>query len=227
MLSSMCGRYARHSSVHEFAELFGAQGELELEEAYNVAPTQQVLAVREASPGQRRLDMLRWGLVPFWSKGPDSRYSMINARAETLAKKPAYRAAFKVRRCLIAANGFYEWQRSVDGKQPFFIGLPDGGALAMAGLWERWEGGGEPPLESCVIVTTEANDSLSQIHDRMPLILPPESYATWLDSGSKVGELARLLRPYSATELLAYAVSDHVNKVVNDDAACMRRLVQD
>ncbi len=225
MLSPMCGRYARHSSVHEFAELFGAQGELELAPSFNVAPTQDVLAVREEPAVGRRLRLLRWGLVPFWSKGPDNRYSMINARADTLDQKPAYRAAFRSRRCLIAANGFYEWQRSVGGKQPVFVSLADGAPFAMAGLWERWKGADERIIESCAIVTTDANECLTAIHDRMPVILRREDYETWLDPGiDDAGVLKQLLCPYPEGALLAYPVSRHVNSVANDDAECMQPL---
>jgi len=228
MFSLMCGRYARHSTVHEFAELFGAQGELELAASFNVAPTHAVLVAREAQGRERRLGLLRWGLVPYWSNGPDSRYSMINARADTVDRKPAYRAAFRKRRCLIAANGFYEWRRAGEAKQPFFIGLPEGGPFAMAGLWERWQGQDGRLIESCAIVTTEANARLAEIHDRMPVILPPSAYRTWLDRGcSDVALLKPLLRPYPAEEMLVYPVSRHVNRVANDDAACMERLPRD
>lgn len=228
MLSSMCGRYARHSSVHEFAELFRVQGELELAPSFNVAPTQEVLAAREDATGERRLGLLRWGLVPFWSKGPDTRYSMINARADTLDQKPAFRAAFRARRCLIAANGFYEWQRSMDGKQPFYIGLPDGGPFAMAGLWERWKGADGRIIESCAIVTTDANERLAEIHDRMPVILRLEDHGAWLDRSNVDAELLKkLLRPYPEGVLVAYPVSRRVNSVANDDAECMQPLTTD
>lgn len=224
----MCGRYARHSSVHEFAELFGAQAELDLAPSFNVAPTQGVLAAREAPSGERCLVLLRWGLVPYWSKGPDSRYSMINARADTVDSKPAYRAAFRRRRCLIAMNGFYEWQRAAAGKQPFFIGLLDGGPFAVAGLWERWQDPDGRVIESCAVVTTDANERLAEIHDRMPVILAPDAYRAWLDPGcADVALLKALLRPYPAEALLAYPVSRHVNSVANDDAACTQRLPED
>ncbi len=214
--------------MREFAQLLGVQGELDLEPSFNVAPTQAILVARCEEPRQRRLTLLRWGLVPFWSKGPDSRYSMINARADTIDSKPAYRAPFRKRRCLVAANGFYEWQRGATGKRPFFIGMADGSPFYMAGLWERWTGRDGTIIESCAIVTTEANGCVSDIHDRMPAILPREDYDAWLDTDlDDPNVLKALLRPYPAEAMCAYPVSTRVNSPANDDDLCMARIEED
>ena len=190
----MCGRFTQRLSWRELHELMSLIGTPQnLRPRYNVAPGQRIAAVRRADDG-RRLSMLRWGLIPFWAREPNIGYRMINARAETVAQKPAFRAAFKARRCLIPADGFYEWQRvGKSRKQPWLIGMKAGAPFAFAGLWERWEvpagltltGGlaelrpGDA-LESCTIVTTEANALVAPVHNRMPVILPPALFEPWL-----------------------------------------------
>jgi putative SOS response-associated peptidase YedK len=218
----MCGRYALHTPIERLRVHFGLQSSpVALEPRYNIAPSQPVAVVREASTG-RELVMLRWGLIPFWAKVPKTGYSMINARSETVAEKPAFRAAFRQRRCVIPADGFYEWKRAEHGKQPYHIRRRGGEVLALAGLWERWERSGQM-VESCTILVTEANDLMRPIHDRMPVILAPEDYEAWLD-GSRFDSrrLQQLLRPYGGNDLEAYPVSKFVNKPGNDDARCLQ-----
>ncbi|BBK43595.1 DUF159 family protein [Allostella vacuolata] len=216
----MCARYSITTAPEALARLFGSAGPPpNLPPRYNVAPTQKAPVVRAAGAGQmggRRLDLLRWGLIPSWSKGPDARFTMVNARADTVADKPAYRNAFRDRRCLVPVDGFYEWQATVGGKRPMRIVRPDRAPFALAGLWERWAPpGGEAPVESFTIVTTEANDRLRPIHDRMPVLLDPADWGTWLEGPS--ARAAVLMRPAPDSALVAYPVSARVGNVRNDD----------
>lgn len=219
----MCGRFARISSVDTFAALFSAPPAPALAPAYNVAPTHDLLLARNAADGGRELVTLHWGLVPHWSKGPDPKYSMINARADSVATKPAYRDAFKRRRCLIAADGFYEWQRTSRNKQPYFVRLRGGQPFAFAGLWDHWEAEGQAPIDSCTIITCDANALVAPIHERMPVILPPRLYAAWLDpQQSTPWKLSALLKPYPDTLMEAYPVGLAVNNPRNDSAALIQ-----
>jgi putative SOS response-associated peptidase YedK len=203
--------------------------QLELFDArYNIAPTQEVVVVRaDPAEGRRSAALMRWGLIPSWSKEGATGPPMINARSETLAEKPTFRTALRSRRCLIPADGFYEWQQSPGGgrgkKQPFYIHRTDGGPLAFAGLWETWSGsGGGPAIESCTIVTTAANATLRELHDRMPVVLAPGDYSLWLDpSVAEPARLSHLLAPCGEDELVAEPVSTHVNRVANDDPRCI------
>ena len=224
----MCGRFTQRLSWRELHELLGLIGTpLNLRPRYNVAPAQNIAAVRLADGG-RRLSMLRWGLIPAWAKEPNIGYKLINARSETAHQKPSFRAAFKARRCLIPADGFYEWKREGKAKQPYLIGMKDGAGFAFAGLWESWrvpEGLAltgklselEPGdvLETCTILTTEANTALAPIHPRMPVILPPDAYDPWL-AGESVP-----LAPYPAEAMTFHPVSTLVNKPANDDERCV------
>ncbi|MBU1193182.1 MAG: SOS response-associated peptidase [Gammaproteobacteria bacterium] len=215
----MCGRFARTSPVETFATLFHAQSTDELDPAYNIAPTQNLLVARNTPSGIRELVNLHWGLVPHWSKGPDAKYSMINARADTLAKKPAYRDPVKQRRCLIAADGFYEWKKTGSTKQPYFIRLRGGQPCAFAGLWDHWEIEGEPAIESCTIITCDANQLVAGIHDRMPVILPPRLYDSWMNPKlTYMNALSDLLKPYPDTLMEAWPVGRSVNNPKNDSA---------
>jgi putative SOS response-associated peptidase YedK len=199
------------------------------EPRYNIAPTQEVVVVRaDPAGGARTAALIRWGLLPSWSKGvAGSGPPMINARSETLAEKPAFRAAFRSRRCLIPADGFYEWQKSASGakgkKQPYYIHRPDGKLFAFAGLWETWKDpNASLAIESCTIVTTESNSRLRDLHDRMPVVLAPADYALWLDSRvTEPGRLQHLLAPAGDDELVAEPVTTHVNRVANDDPRCV------
>jgi putative SOS response-associated peptidase YedK len=208
---AMCGRFVQYSDPDLYAETFDLGRVCAASPRYNVAPSQDVLAVRLASDGVRELIPLRWGLVPAWSKGPDTRYSMINARAETVADKPAYRHAFRQRRCLIPSEGFYEWRVTPTGKQPCLIRRADGVPFAIAGLWETWQGG-VSALQTCTIVVSGANTLVAPVHDRMPVIIQPYDYATWLDPhNSDRTVLTALLRPADPAGWVLYPVSQRVN----------------
>lgn len=216
----MCGRYTLKTPTNVLTELF----EIEeypsaLNPSYNIAPTQEVAAVVEEDD-KRKLEMFHWGLIPSWAKDPAIGNKMINARAETASEKPSFRSAFKKRRCLILADGFYEWQKTDSGKQPFYIHMKDGSPFAFAGLWEAWKNGEE--ISSCTIITTDANDLMNEIHHRMPVILPPENYGVWLDPDFDEKEpLMDLLKPYPSDEMEAYQVSRRVNRPANNEPSCI------
>jgi len=221
----MCGRFAFYSPHEAVARLFSVAAAPAIEPRYNIAPTQFIAAVRETG-GPREVAMLYWGLVPSWAKEKAIGTRMINARAETLAEKPSFRNAFRRRRCLVLADGYYEWQRSGTVKQPYFIGFADGAPFGMAGLWERWRdpASGEP-LESCCIVTTTPAASVAQVHDRMPVIVPAEAHAEWLDPRNEATDrLARLLGPCTRPDILARPVSRRVNDARNQGPDLIEQL---
>ena len=216
----MCGRFAQKSPAKKVASKFKVEEVPPLAERYNVAPAQAVLAVRDGADA-REATFLKWGLVPRWAKDPAIGNRLINARAETVAEKPSFREAFARRRCLVPVDGFYEWSRRGDRKRPFYFHMRDGEPFAVAGLWERWEGGGEM-LETCTLLTTEANELLAPHHDRMPVIVRPEDYDLWLDAGVRRAELLQpLLRSYPYGEMSAYEVSPLVNSPSNDSPRCV------
>lgn len=215
----MCGRFAFFSSHEAMVRLFGLPpGTPAVEPRWNIAPTQYVPTVRVDQEGVRRLAMLYWGLVPGWAKEKSLGARMINARAETIAEKPSFRTAWRRRRCLVLASGYYEWQATPDGKQPYFIQRTDGDPFAMAGLWESWiETPGEPPLESCTIITTGAVPPLDRIHHRVPVVLPATAHSAWLESREPdLGALQELLAPPEADVLIAVPVSRRVNSARNE-----------
>ena len=231
----MCGRYVEVSSPALLAERFQVTEvrQKELEPSYNVAPRADVPVVAERH-GERVLDVVRWGLVPFWAKDPKIGDRMINARAESLLTSNAFKRPFERKRCIVPADGFYEWQK-VDGrraKQPWFIRRRDGEPLAFAGLWESWHDPnadeGAPSLRTCVIITTEPNELLAPIHDRMPVVLPESQWDTWLDvENHDVGALRKLLVPFPARELEAWEVSTRVNKADNNGPELLERAADD
>lgn len=220
----MCGRFVSATPPDQIAAYFGAEEpETLLEPSYNVAPTKDVYAV--LSDGSvRHVDAFHWGLVPLWAKDPKVGAKMINARAEGLATKSAYKAAFKRRRCLIPADGFYEWRKDPDApakakKQPYFIHRRDGAPIAFAGLWEVWKGADkdQEPLRSCTIITTTPNAKMAEIHDRMPVILPESAWDAWLDRDNEdLDALGRLLVPCPPELITMHPVSTEVNNVRND-----------
>ena len=181
----MCGRYSITTPVEALRRLFRFAGPTpNLAARYNVAPRQDVPVVRLADGGTRAIAMLRWGLVPFWAKDSAIGDRLINARSETAHEKPSFRAPFKARRCILPADGFYEWKKEGKAKQPYRIGLEDGGPFGLAGLWERWDDSSGGVLETCAILTCEANETLRPIHHRMPVILAPDDHGAWLDTGA-------------------------------------------
>lgn len=217
----MCGRYTLATPESWIREEFGL-GPLpfELIPRYNIAPTQEVLAIVRGPEGLRA-GWLRWGLVPFWAKHESIGNRMINARSETIAEKPAFREAFRKRRCLIVADGFYEWRQDGDGKTPVWIHLATRRPFAFAGIWERWQPPEGVPVVSCTIVTTEAIEALRPIHPRMPVILPPPARETWLDPAASPEALAEVLRTRPTEELGFHDVSTLVNSPRNDDPECI------
>ncbi len=220
----MCGRFALIVDAAVLAEVFDLDPPSDLAPRYNIAPTQALLAVRAGTSGPREWARLRWGLVPSWAKEPSIGARMINARAETAAEKPSFRSALKTRRCVVPASGFFEWAKAGAARQPHFIRFTDARVFAFAGLWERWSGE-SPPLESCTLFTTAPNELVAGLHDRMPVILPPECHEEWLRPGPLARErLAELLVPHPAAGMEAFPVSSHVNRPGNDDPECIVRL---
>jgi len=217
----MCGRFARRSTQEVLADWFG----VELEDmpwfapSYNVAPQSVQPIVRlSRDTGTREFALMRWGLVPFWAMDAKFGYSTINARAEEVASKPAYREALKRRRCLVPADAFYEWQRlDAKTKQPYAIALKSGEPYAFAGLWEHWQPKEGEPLETFTVLTTDPNAVMERIHNRMPVILEPQDYARWLEPGDPAQPPVDLLRPYSAEKMEAWPVSERVGNVRNND----------
>lgn len=216
----MCGRITFRTEPKLVAELFNISELPLFEPRYNVAPTQEVLAVRTSPKGGREAVFLKWGLIPFWSKDKSFASKAINARAETLREKPAFREAYKKRRCLIAADGFFEWKKVGKRKEPYLFELSQKRPFAFAGLWERWSDQTEV-IESCTIITTTANDLVRPLHERMPVILNPESYATWLGE-SNTTDLSGLLAPYPTDAMQTTQVSSVVNSVAHDSPDCVR-----
>ena len=224
----MCGRFTLNTTGREIARQFGLDYEIDIAPRYNIAPTQESTVVRVPDMGaDREAPMLRWGLIPFWADDKKIGNRMINARSETVADKPAYRVAFSRRRCIVPASGFYEWKKTGDGKQPYYIHAADDGLLGFAGLWESWSDDetGES-VESFTILTGEPNDKCADVHDRMPVILEPDDYGFWLDPGMKDKEALKdlVLQTYPSDALDLHPVSTHVNSPQNDDPTCIEPL---
>lgn len=223
----MCGRFTLRTPATVLTEQLlldlGVEEIPELSPRYNVAPTQAIAVVRELADEGRRCELLRWGLVPSWAKDVSIGNRMINARAETVAEKPAFRTAFRRRRCLVLADGYFEWKKEGAKKQPYYIRMRDESPFAFAGLWERWSpGGDDAALDTCTLITTDANDLTRSIHDRMPVILAPNDYALWLDPRlDDKPRLTALLRPYDSEAMIADPVSTRVNNPKHDDPACI------
>jgi len=209
----MCGRFAFYSPSEATAALFGASGSLDMKPRYNIAPTQDVATIREDAEQGRELAALRWGLVPFWAKDPSIGNRMINARAETVAEKPAFRAAYRRRRCLVLADGFYEWHKEGDGKTPYFITRASGEPFAFAGLWENWQSKeSDESIQSATLLTAAADNFMASLHHRMPVILVPETADRWLGGDDDVVDFALRNGP----ELKAWAVDRLVNNPRNE-----------
>jgi putative SOS response-associated peptidase YedK len=212
----MCGRYAITSAPEAIRRLFGYQEQPNFPPRYNVAPTQPVPIVRLAE-GKRQFALVRWGLIPSWVKDPKSFSLLINARGESVLEKPAFRNAMRRRRCLFPADGFYEWKREGDRKTPYYVRAKVGGPMAIAGLWEAWMGPNGEEMETAVIVTTRANRTLAALHDRMPVIIPPDGFDFWLDGAKVDGETASAMIAPARDDLIdVYEVSPAVNRTAND-----------
>lgn len=234
----LCGRFARFSPAHIFRMLFQLDEFLELAPQYNIAPGYEVYAIRgipihneqqQTRPPlnfQKEVTTLQWGLIPFWSKDPSIGNKMINARAETVAEKPAFKEAFKKQRCLIPANGFYEWQKLKDGsKQPYFIRFEDKHPMAFGGIWDRWKSLEGKVIQSFSILTTQPNEVMKPIHNRMPVIIDPEKFDVWLNPIINNGEdLQMLLQPYKSSNLIAYKISSYINSPKNQGEQCIAPL---
>jgi putative SOS response-associated peptidase YedK len=225
----MCGRFTMTVDPAQLQDTFPWLNVPEdMEPRYNIAPTQPVAVV--PNNDENRIEFFNWGLIPSWAKDPSIGNRMINARAETLAEKPAFRAAYRRRRCLVLADGFFEWRKDPGKKvkQPMYIRLHTGEPFAFAGLWEVWNSADGSQILSCTIITTEPNELVSDIHNRMPVILPREGYSAWLNPNEiQPADLDDLLRPYPSTELAAYPVSTIVNSPGNDSPACVVPLTQE
>ena len=222
----MCGRFSQGTPADILAQLFQLADIPSWTPRYNIAPTQLVPTVVVTSEHpSRQFRAWRWGLIPSWAKDPSIGSRMINAQAETASTKPAFRAAFRRRRCLMLADGFYEWQQLGRRKQPFHVRMRDGTPFAFAGLREHWKGPDGAAIDSCTLLTTEPNDLIRTFHHRMPVILDPKEYDLWLDPGIQEPQrLQPLLRPYSSDDLAAYPVSTRVNNPANDTPDCIQPL---
>ena len=218
----MCGRYRLSRRAEVLAAFDAAYEDMDWDAHYNVAPTQQVPVVRQhATQTIRQASLMGWGLVPHWANDASIGARMINARAETAAEKLAFKESLERRRCLVPADGFYEWKRNGKSKQPYCFELIERKPFAFAGLWDRWRAPDGTALETCTILTTTPNQLLADVHDRMPVILASENYDLWLDPGFRdVAEITAILTPFPAQQMLRYLVGDRVNSVANDDAEC-------
>ena len=218
----MCGRARMSSDLSEIRIVFSIPPERptpNFAPSWNVAPTDPLPVVRyDAKERQRSLDIMRWGLIPYWAKDIKIGYSTFNARAEEIDTKPAFREAFRQRRCLVPLDGFYEWKKTAAGKQPYAIGLAGGRLMAMAGLWETWRSPEGERVRSCTIVTTTPNELCAQLHDRMPVVLKPEAWPAWLgEEQADPGHLKALLAPYPGDDMISWPVSARVGNVKNND----------
>jgi putative SOS response-associated peptidase YedK len=210
----MCGRFVLKATPAELITRFSLDECVDLTPRYNIPPGTEIAAIRLSPEGRRVLQPLKWGLVPHWAKDPGIGSKLNNARGESVAEKPSFREAFKRRRCLIPADGFYEWKAEGKLKQPYYISLPE--PFAMAGLWEAWKAPDGSILRTCCVITTGPNAVMEPIHDRMPVIIAPEDWERWLSA--PVTEIGELVRPYPAEAMRAWPVSRRVSKTVDDDA---------
>ena len=214
----MCGRFSLTPKIEQVIEKLNIINSIEFAPSYNIAPSQNVPVVRNMD-NRMVIAVMRWGLIPFWTKESPKSNSLINARGETVASKPSFRSAYKKRRCLIPADGFFEWQKMENGKLPYYIQLKNHEIFTFAGLWEQWQDD-DQIIESCTIITTDANDDMKPIHHRMPVIIDREHYQHWFESADPQD----LLVPYPNDALIAYAVSSHVNNPSNNDKTCIEAL---
>jgi len=221
----MCGRFALQKPADAIRKLFGLDGNPQWPSRFNIAPSQAILAVRpgngedigELNTGPTSICLLRWGLIPGWAKDPDIADNLINARAETIAFKPSFRAAYQRRRCLVPVSGFYEWKKINAAKQPYKITMADDAPFALAAIWERWQGADGSDVDTCSLITTSANDEMAHLHGRMPVIINADDYEPWMREEARQAD--KFLRPYKGVvPLLTTPVSQKVNNVRNDGA---------
>lgn len=218
----MCGRFDLHLPIEFLSDVFGISFSPDLQPHYNIAPSQQILVIRTTEDGSRHFAFLRWGLIPSWTKDPSIGSRMINARSETVDVKPAFRRALKHRRCIIPANGFYEWEEVGNKKKPFYVKMKDNSPMIFAGLWDHWKAPEGNEIESCTILTTSSNDLIKPLHDRMPVILDMHDVNLWLDSQVTDPEkLKDLFVPCSPDKMEMFPVSDMVNSPKNDTNECI------
>jgi putative SOS response-associated peptidase YedK len=222
----MCGRFTRKEDFQQLAKLLGIHNVPQFPPRYNITPSELIACVRVNPRSQEKeCVQLKWGLVPSWAKDPSIGHKMINARAETAAEKPAFRKAYRRQRCLVLADGFYEWKREGKAKQPYYIHFTDNRPFAFAGLWESWEKEGDPPLDSCAMLTTDANALMKPIHHRMPVILNPNDYVLWLDPTMEdLPTLTSCLQSNPEEGMEVYPVSPLVNNPRNDNSLCIQPL---
>jgi putative SOS response-associated peptidase YedK len=219
----MCGRFSLVDNREELSNQFHLKRQVTIAPRYNIAPSQQIIIIRSGTNGNTT-SSVRWGLIPHWSKDEKFSAKLINARAETVQEKPVFREAFKERRCLIPANGFYEWKNEGNRKQPYFIKMKNGRLFAMAGICEYWQSPAGETIESCAIITTEANTIVGKIHDRMPVIIPETAYGLWLDPVRNGDHFREYFQPFDPFKMTAYPVSGMVNYVKNEGEGCIRKI---
>ncbi len=219
----MCGRFALWVPPGTITRYFKLSVALDIQPRYNITPGQNILTIRQMGPAHRLPAMLRWGLIPSWARDESSGYKMINARSESVLKKPGFKVAIQYRRCLVPASGFYEWKQEDSRKQPYLIRFRDADLFAMAGIWESWKKkGSDEVIESCAILTTSANSVVGRIHDRMPVIIGPEDVDPWLDAAAQPVRLQALMRPWDDRDMTFHPVDKAVNSVKNDDPSLTR-----
>lgn len=224
----MCGRFALNENPKKFAEYFHLSGEVELSSSWNIAPSLRIHTITDDQEGQRHLNRMKWGLIPSWAKEAAIGNKLSNARGETVAEKPSFRSAFKYHRCIIPASGFYEWKTDKGVKFPWYISLKSGDPMAFAGLWETWQPENGEAVESCCIITTDANALMQPIHDRMPVILDQDQWETWLSPQIKQPDkLIPLIRPHDSNSMQAWPVSRELNRVgLRNDAGLIEPIAE-
>ncbi|MRR59197.1 MAG: SOS response-associated peptidase [Deltaproteobacteria bacterium] len=222
----MCGRFTLALPPELIAEVIGGIEQAHIQLRYNIAPTQLIAVIRQNTDGRRHLEYLRWGLIPPWAKDASIGNHMINARSETVHEKPAFRHAFRSRRCLIPASGFYEWRTDGGKKQPLYIQMKDRGPMIFAGLWESWRSSNNEIAESCTIITTSSNSLIQPLHDRMPVILDRNAWDTWLSPAAIREQLTPLFQPFPSDLLDMYPVGTGVNSPRNDSPDLIEPLLQ-
>ena len=217
----MCGRFALDISPAKLAERFNLSGEVSLAPSWNIAPSSRICSITADESEARHLNLMKWGLIPSWAKDETIGNKLSNARGETVHEKPSFRSAFKSHRCIIPASGFYEWKTENGVKQPWYMSLKSGEPMAFAGLWERWN-----DIETCCIITTAANSLMEPIHDRMPVILTPDQFETWLSPNVKQADLLlSMVRPHDSESMQAWPVSSELNRVgLRDDVRLVNRV---